>query len=483
MLLLVAMCISCSGNRNIKLAATSNEQPQIFPDYKDVTIPQNIAPLNFSYMGGGECVLLVSGKDGETQIEGDDGLFKFGEKEWRELLQENSGGALTLTIAVKRGDKWIGMRPFRMFVAEENIDPCLSYRLIPPGHQAWFTMKICQRNLENYDEKPIFENRLTDNNCINCHSYCNGNPDKMLFHARGDFAATLLAHDGKVEKLDTKTDSTISALVYPYWHPSGRYVAFSVNSTWQNFFNHDPNRIEVYDKASDVVVYDVQKNVIGWSPLTKSETAFETFPTFSPDGKSLYFCSANAVDTMPQEYDKVKYSLCRIDFNPTDMTFGNKVDTLVNARLTGKSVSFPRISPDGKFLVFTLHAYGNFSIWHKDADLYSVDLRTKAVNPLTAANSNDVDSYHSWSRNSRWLVFSSRRMNGLFTRPFITYIDKNGVAHKPFLLPQKNPADYYTRQMVSYNIPELMTKGVAVSKRQIANTLRNTEGKKVGIKK
>jgi hypothetical protein len=476
-------CFSCNGgNVNIKISKNVAKYPKIFPDYINVTIPPNIAPLNFSYIGQEESALIVEGKGGKTQIKGDDGLFSFSASAWKKLLDENKGGQLKLTVAVRRGNGWTAFKPFYYHIAAEDIDPWLSYRLLPPGHQAWYRMGIYQRNLENFDQSAIYENKLTNNNCINCHSYCKGNPDHMLFHSRADFGGTVMIIDDKPVKLNTKTDSTLSALVYPYWHPSGRYVAFSVNKTQQNFFNHDKNRIEVYDSASDVVVYDVQKHVIAYSPLTKSPKAFETFPTFSPDGKSLYFCSAAAVSPMPERYKEVKYNLCRIDFNPRNMTFGNKVDTIVNARKMGKSISFPRISPDGRYLAFTLHAYGNFSIWHRDADLYIVDLKTRAVYPLAEANSKDVDSYHSWSSNSRWLVFSSRRTNGLFTRPFITYIDRNGKAHKAFMLPQKNPLKYYEELMVSYNLPELMIRKATVSKHKIADALRNTDGTDVKVK-
>jgi hypothetical protein len=134
-------------------------------------------------------------------------------------------------------------------------------------------------------------------------------------------------------------------------------------------------------------------------------------------------------------------------------------------------------------LVFTLHGYGNFSIWHKDADLYIVNLATKQIEPLTAANSNDVESYHSWSHNSRWLVFSSRRMDGLYTRPFITYIDKNGKAHKPFLLPQKNPIKFYKQLMYSYNIPEFITDKVDVNQRSISKKLKDDAGIDVKFEK
>lgn len=470
----LALATSCG--RKISVTGSIEGCPEIFPDYAGVTIPSNIAPLNFSFLGEEPATLIVSGKSGERQIKGRKGLFSFPTRYWRKLMAENAGASISLTVAVRQDSKWLAFNPFTINVSSDKIDPFLSFRLIPPGYQAWKRLGIYQRNLETYSQTAIFENSLTGGNCVNCHSYCQRDPSKMLFHARGDFGGTAMILDDKVEKLNTKTDSTISALVYPYWHPSGRYVAFSVNKTNQNFFSHNENRIEVYDSASDVVVYDVDKHEISWSPLTRSKDSFETFPTFSPDGRSLYFCSAKAVSPMPQEYSKAKYSLCRIDFHPEDASFGERVDTLYNGARNGKSVSFPRISPDGKFLIFTLQEYGNFSIWHKDADLWTANLQTGEIHPLDAVNSEDVDSYHSWSGNSRWLVFSSRRIDGLYTRPFFCHIDGNGQASKPFLLPQKNPLEYYSSQMNSYNIPELMERKATVNAHDIASALRDTPG-------
>ena len=141
-------------------------------------------------------------------------------------------------------------------------------------------------------------------------------------------------------------------------------------------------------------------------PQLSSKESFETFPSFSADGKTLFFCTA-AARPIPEEYNLIRYNLCSVSFDPVSRTFGNKVDTLVAAEAMGKSVSFPRPSYDGKYLMFTMSDYGNFSIWHKEADLWLVDLNTGISRSLTEVNSNDVESYHNWSSNSRWFVFSS----------------------------------------------------------------------------
>jgi dipeptidyl aminopeptidase/acylaminoacyl peptidase len=179
---------------------------------------------------------------------------------------------------------------------------------------------------------------------------------------------------------------------------------------------------------------------------------------------------------MPEGYKEVRYSLCRVDFDPSDCSFGQRTDTLYNAAVLGGSVSFPRISPDGRFLAFTLSGYGNFSIWHKDADVYCIDLQSGGLSEMAALNSDDVESYHSWSGSGRWMVFSSRRDDGLYTRPYISYVDEDGEAHKPFLLPQKNPKKYYDSQMFSYNIPEFIEGKIDLDGRQIADFAKEADG-------
>lgn len=480
---IAALLLAVSCGKDITVTEQLDQKPEIFPDYSEVTVPPNIAPLNFSYLGDKPARLIVSAGSLTRQIKAENGLFSFPKSLWKELTKNNEGGEISLTVAVNDSEEWLAYKPFSIKVSTDRIDPYISYRLIPPGYQAWKKMGIYQRNLETYSQTAIFENNLTGGNCVNCHTYCQRDPSKMVFHARAEFGGTAMILDDKVEKLNTKTDSTVSALVYPYWHPDGKYVAFSVNKTNQNFFSHDPNKVEVYDSASDVVIYDVDTHEIFWSPLTRSESSFETFPTFSPDGRSLYFCTADAVGPMPQEYSKAKYSLVRIGFDPENATFGEKADTVYNGAANDRSVSFPRVSPDGKLLVFTLSEYGNFSIWHKDSDLWAANLETGNVYPLTEANSDDVESYHSWSGNSRWLVVASRRIDGLHTRPFFIHIDENGQASKPFLLPQKNPLEYYSSQMNSFNLPEFMSRKATVSKRSIATALRDTDGTDVKVRR
>ncbi len=457
--------------------------PTIFPDYKEVTVPENISPLNFSIIEKSATAFTATFESGPISftVKSRNGDISIPEKKWKNLIAEGNGTICVVTAAKSNGE-WISYEPFNIYVSPDKIDSYIAYRLIPPGYEVWGRMGIYQRCLETYSQTPIAENKNTDENCMNCHSFSNRRPDRMMLHMRAQHGGTYILKDGEIEKVNTKTPETIAAGVYPQWSNDGRYIAFSVNDIAQVFHSTDPNRVEVYDYESDVVIYDVEKHELLYSGLTKSPDWFETMPCFSPDGKTLYFCRCKAVE-MPQGYQEAKYDIVRIDFDPSTGRFGDSLVTVYDAVSEGKSASLPRISPDGRFLLFTHQTYGQFPIWHKDADLHLVNLENGEVSGLEELNSNDADSYHSWSSNGRWVVFSSRRDDGLYTKPYIGHINTEGKASKPFLLPQENPREFYLRLMESFNIPEFITGKVAAGPDDFAKSAINGTASEVTSRK
>ncbi|MDR2039249.1 MAG: hypothetical protein LBQ60_15105 [Bacteroidales bacterium] len=434
---------------------------QVFPDFSGTTVPYNIAPLNFYIHGdtGRYLVRFIAGADSFDIHRRNKVMIP--QRKWKRLLNNHKGENLTIRLFSEKNKKWLKYQDMTILIAAEPVDPYIAYRLIEPGYEFWGEMGIYQRHLESFEETPVMVNTLTDGNCMNCHSFHKNNPEKMLFHMRAKHAGTIVVKDGEVKKIDTKTPDNVSAGVYPRWHPNGRFIAFSVNQTSQAFHTVHENLIEVYDRESDIIIYDTEKEVIYISPVIHSADRFETYPEWSPDGKSLFFCSAGAKD-MPQEYQSLKYDLFRVDFDPQTGKIGNKIDTTLLASSMGKSVAHPRISPDGKQMVICLSNFGTFPIWHKENDLYLLDMQTHELNPITEVNSTESDSYHSWSTNGNWMVFGSRRIDGLYTRPYIAYFDSNGKFHPPFLLPQKDPL-WYDESMKSYNIPEFISGKIKTS--------------------
>ena len=471
----MALLLFTACTETVSAARQEAGQPRIYPDYIGVTIPVNIAPLDFNLAD--ETALLVDavitdGHGNSLHSQGDE-TVDFDIDEWHALLGQNQGDSLSVVVSAKYEDGWRTYKPFSIYVSPDSIDYGLCYRLIEPGYEVWSRMGIYERDLSSFEERPLIENTQFEG-CVNCHSFNRGNPADMSLHIRGKHGATLLRQDyGPVTAYNTRTDKTLGLCVYPYWHPSGRYIAYSTNTTNQLFHNASPNRVEVFDTASDLQVYDVERNELLLSPLLKQDSIYETFPVFSADGRSIYFCAARALPEGSLQLDSIRYSLCRIGFDPETGTFGDHIETVVDAPAQQKSVSFPRPSYDGRFLCYTLSDYGQFSIWHHEADLWLLDLATGESRLMEGANSKDTESFHNWSTNSRWLVLSSRRDDGLFTRPYFSHVDEMGKISKAFMLPQHNPRRFYRGRFMSFNVPDFITGPTRFDSRQAAQAINN----------
>ena len=400
--------------------------PDIIPDYSDIIIPPNIAPLNFIIKEEGTafCVRFSRQSKKIFELNSKNGKIRIPIKKWKKLLENSIGKEINITVFRKDKQKqWSQFKPMVIKIAVEPIDPYLSYRLLYPGFEAYTDLSIKQRCIENFKEHSLIENSIIDHNCINCHTFNPDNSSEFLFHVRGSYGGTYFYKDKKLKKHNLKKPDLENNAVYPRWHPSGKFIAFSCNKTGQLFHASETKKIEVIDMASSLILYDIDQNQVLQIELPDKDKFMDTYPEWSPDGKFLYFCRAGQ-PASELEYKQIKYDLYRLPFNSKTRIFGS-VELIFDANRLDKSVSFPRISPNGKFLIFTLHDYGCFSIWHKNADLYSINLETSEVIKLNL-NSDFAESYHSWSSNSKWLVFSSKRGDGLTARPYISYIHDNG---------------------------------------------------------
>lgn len=483
--LLSVLLLTACTTETVSDARQEKNQPHIYPDYLGVTVPVNIAPLNFG-MADEKFLLVdavITDRKGNTLHSQGDESVDFDIDDWHELLDKNRGDSLSVTVSAKYEDGWHTYSPFHIYVSSDSIDYGICYRLIEPGYEVWSKMGIYERDLSSFDEHPLIENTQFEG-CVNCHSFNRGNPADLSLHIRGEHGATLLRqNNGPMTAYDTKTDQTLGLCVYPYWHPSGRYIAYSTNSTKQLFHAADSNRVEVFDEASDLQVYDVNKNELLLSPLLKQEAVYETYPVFSADGRSLYFCAARALPENSHSLDSIRYNLCRIDFNPETGDFGSRIDTIINAETLQKSISFPRPSYDGRFLCYTLSDYGQFSIWHHEADLYLLDLSTGESCAMSKANSKDTESFHNWSTNSRWMVLSSRRDDGLFTRPYFCHVDAKGNVSKAFMLPQQNPRRFYRERFLSFNVPDFIIAPTQFDSHEASRIINDEYRKKMGVRK
>ena len=415
--------------------------PPIFPDYVGVTVPEGTAPLAFRMADG---------------------------RKFRPEQHREDGVLWTSVTAWKRGDRQaVRYAPFPIYLSEDPVDPYIVYRLIEPGYESWRNMGIYQRELASYDESPVVTNRANHLGCVNCHTFDNRSPERMLFHARGQGGGTVFAEGDRVRILNLATVGPHRQGTYPAWHPDGRYVVFSSNNTRQCFTIRNEQPIEVYDTDSDLIVYDAATDSVRL--LVETKDRLETFPAWSPDGGTLYWCEALDPGRIPQTRGQVRYRLMAAPF--ADGALAGEPREIWGS--DSLSCSFPRVS--GKWMLLTAARFGTFPIWHREASLWLIDLETGELREVEELNSDEADSYHSWSSNGRWVVFSSRRLDGRYTRLFFSHFDGEGHFSKPYLLPQADPDENQLR-LKSYNIPEFVTGRVPDLQDAVAGLFPEADG-------
>ena len=460
-LLFAVMIAACSGKTTFV-----DELPDIYPDYIGVTIPAGIAPLNFNLPEEYDRVFVrVTGSNGgEIRTRGSWASFPV--RKWHRLTALNAGGTLHFTVLGRKDGTWTQWSDFIIYVSDVPLDDYgVTYRKIAPGYTTYSTIGIYQRDIHSFLEEPVIESTLTPGQCMNCHTANATDPSQFLFHLRGGHGATLIQKDGVREWVTTKTDSTLGNVAYCYWHPDGRWFAGSINPVRQSFWTGDQRTIEVFDLASDLVVMDMDDHSLVVDPRFTTDEYLESSPAFTPDGKTLYFCRAKAFE-VPRFVDSVRYDLVRVGFDAQTGKLG-EMETVLPASREGKSISFPRPSYDGRWLMYNQADFGVFPISHREADLWLMDLATGQTRPIDEVNSPVSESFHNWSSNSRWFLFSSRREDGLYVQVWFSSIDENGHCTKPFVLPQKNPRKYYHGTLYSFNAPDFTRERVSFDTRGV----------------
>ena len=448
-------------------------KPHLSVDIDSAVLPPNIAPMNFRIEEKGDDYRAHFWSEANHEgfvVEG--AAIDIDEDRWHELLDATKGKTLHCDIYVAEKGKWTQYLSVVNPIATDSIDPFITYRLIEPGYVDYEEMSINQRSLTSFDEQQVYNNRLLSDGgqngqCMNCHTPRNYNRDgRSMMHVRQLHGGTVFVDGNHLTKVNLKTDSTLSAGVYPAWHPTLDLIAFSTNSTGQSFHTRDAQKIEVIDYGSDLILYDISSNTV--YDIDKRKDEYESFPTWSPNGQTLYYIAAHHeqqtayIDTeLNRGYQELHYNIYCRHFDPKTHRFGDR-QLVFDAAALGKSAAQPRLSPDGRWLLFSLADYGQFHVWHESADLWAIDLTTQKASALKAVNSKRMESYHCWSSNGRWILFTSRRDDGNYTRLYMAYFDRQGRVHKAFPLPQRR-TDYYENLFKSYNTPEFLVRPVEVS--------------------
>jgi len=446
--------------------------PRISPDYAGIVMPPNIAPLHFSIREPGSRFLVrIRPEVGPSiEIAGRLPAVVIPAAAWRRLLESNRGREVATEVFLENDGRWQRYEPIVNRVAEEEIDRWLVYRSIGPIYAAWRKVSIRQRDLGSFEDSVVLDAAALAEGCANCHTFRSHAPEPMLLGVRSKrFGnATLLVEGGKVEKL-------AAMLGTPAWHPGGRIVVYVTARVHQFFHAAGEETRDAINWDGDLACYRVDARQAVPLPWTRRERRLRDYPAWTPDGRWLYYSSAPILWTdrrvkPPPRYAEVKYDLMRIGYDAEKDAWGEP-QTVLSAETAGQSVLMPRISPDGRFLLFCMCRYGSFPAFQASSDLYLMDLATGAYSKAEAS-SPESESWHSWSSNSRWIVFSSKREGGILTRCFVSYVDREGRTHKPILLPQRDPA-HYQASLGMVSLPELLASPITVGREALERTAQS----------
>ena len=275
-----AFLLAC-GSHPEGVKQTVDTLPPIFPDYVGVTVPVNIAPLNFM-IEGVEHLEAVFMRDGAEllAVKSRKGVVDIPMSKWHDMLEANAGATLGVKVRAWGGDNPEGVEyaPFEIFVSPDKIDEWVSYRLIEPGYEGWLQMGIYQRELSSFNEEVLVDNSVNNMGCVNCHSFCAHSPETLMFHSRSDNGGTVFWQNGQLSKTNLATVGPKKQGTYPRWNPRGRYVAYSSNLTLQSFYAEGSRENETYDTASDLIIFDTETGKVLADERFNELTRWETYP-------------------------------------------------------------------------------------------------------------------------------------------------------------------------------------------------------------
>ena len=433
----------------------------------------NIAPLNFLILEkGSRFFVRIQGRQGRPiEIRSTKPSIVIRQKPWQTLLHDNQNGPLFFDVCVFDKTGWNKFRTFTDTVAKEPVDPYIVYRKINLCVR-WMNMGIFERQTETFSERPLLTTEDIPGSCMNCHRFQRNDPHRMIMQIRSSKFGTPMLVSGLaggqgVTAVNTKTAYCSGKAGFTAWHPVTGSIVFSLNSFTMLYHTAAREVRDVFDRSSDLALYLPEAGRVTSDSTIADPHRMETWPEWSPDGNWLYFCSAPQVQK--KQYEKVRCDLMRISYTCASNTWG-QLDTVLTAEKAGGSITQPRFSPDGRYCMFTVSPYSDFPIHQALSSLYMMSMKSGEVRKLEVSGEY-CDAWHCWSSNSRWVVFTSKRMDGRFARPFFSYIDENGRAHKPFVLPQRDPA-YYRSLILVYNVPELVTGPVEITRKQFVDALK-----------
>lgn len=397
-------------------------------------------------------------------------------KIWEKVKELSSHGKAVLAVTglnmgkpVSHGQTWIT-------TSTDPVGAPIFYRDLP------LPFAIALRNLENIKWRfgPISSEtgpRTVLTNmpvCGNCHSFSSDGKilamdadygtDKGAYAITQVTSETILGPDQIISWSNFRPeDGQLTFGLLAQISPDGRYALSTVKDRSVFVVRDELHYSQFFFPVQGILaVYDRESKTFSALGGADDPDLVQSNPCWSPDGQQVLFARTTAypLKNLKNKYAPVlrpedvqefisgqtvmRYDLYQVDFNQGK---GGISRPLPGASENGRSNFFPKYSPNGKWLVFCQADHS--MLLRPDSELYIMPAQGGTPRRMNCNMNGTMNSWHSWSPNGRWLVFSSKK-NGPYTQLWLTHIDENGIDSPPVLL------EKFTDPDRAANIPEFV---------------------------
>lgn len=430
---------------------------KIVRPYDGASFPRNIAPPRFCWEDRLNNLWRVSltapGWNAPLRVVTNKREWRPDAETWNAIKESGTGDWIDLELRgclvqgrQRKGDE-VYVDSVRLRVSEHPADPIIVYRLVSPLFHGSKTPHVYYRDIGTFEVRMFLpSNGLY---CTNCHVFP-GSPTleqkdlTLAIAVRESFKGLRILGMYHFDSQRAKTLSINS--FFMSWHPESGKIAVTGGDSISSrpLITLETQEFDVL--LADILIVDSKTLKAEPLPGASEPTYMETFPTWSPDGKTMVFSRAPEVH-MLERLAEVKYDLYRVPYNDGN---GGVATPIEGASQNGMSNFAARYSRDGKWIVF--NKADSSTLVKPTAHLWILSTEEGALPRKLECNCEyAMDSHHSWSSNSRWLLFSSKRDDGIFARVYLTEIDEEGHASPPVALPALDDDI-----MMCYNVPEFL---------------------------
>ena len=396
--------------------------------------------------------------------------WRFPSEVWRAVVEEGAERDVCIQLkGLRRNapDTIQASRGIHFRISRWPADNAIVYRLVAPPFNSRKTPDTFVRDLRSFQTRPFLLGRRKY--CFNCHTFSSkmGTGGKVSLQVRymaggQELPVYLGVYDiDKSRGWKVRLPFDIQMTTFMAWAPDEQKLAFSANQQIVAFSPIIHETQFAGEPTSDIAIYELSQNTTYLLPGASDPDLLEIYPRWSPDGKSIVYCS-----TLPGMHpEETHYDLQIIPFNEGK---GGLASAIPGASKNGKSNYYPRFSPEGKWFSFCQSSGGD--LIRSSSDIYLLPGDLKGPSHRLESNVDyAADSWHSWSSNGRWLVFATKRDDGIYARLYLTQIDEEGHASPAVRLPLKR------LPLKSFNIPEFVAHAPRISERELFEAIRVEE--------